>query len=82
MNLIKKIIIDTLYVSKLTGTNNKKVLIALSVFFSQLSALTDLFLIAVFSFLITEQSTQIVLVNDILNFIIKNKLLIVPVVFF
>ena len=82
MKLIKKIIIDVLYVSKLTGTNNKKVLIALSVFFSQLSALTDLFLIAVFSFLITEQMTQIVLVNDILNFVIKNKLLIVPVVFF
>ena len=46
MQLFKKIVIEVLYVSKLTGTNNKKILIALSVFFSQLAALTDLALIA------------------------------------
>ncbi len=76
MQLFKKIVIEVLYVSKLTGTNNKKILIALSVFFSQLAALTDLALIAIFSFLITGQATQVEVINYFLDFILFNKFLI------
>ena len=76
MQLFKKIVIEVLYVSKLTGTNNKKILIALSVFFSQLAALTDLALIAIFSFLITGQATQVEGINYFLDFILFNKFLI------
>ena len=55
---------------------NKKILIALSVFFSQLAALTDLALIAIFSFLITGQATQVEVINYFLDFILFNKFLI------
>ena len=76
MLIIKKIIAEVLYVSKLTGTNNKKVLIVMSVFFSQLAAITDLSLIAVFSYFITGENTQILFVNNLLDYFSENQYLI------
>jgi len=78
--IIKKIIAEVLYVSKLTGTNNKKVLIVMSVIFSQLAAITDLSLIAVFSYFITGENTQILFVNNLLDYFSKNKYLILIIV--
>lgn len=80
MLIIKKIIAEVLYVSKLTGTNNKKVLIVMSVIFSQLAAITDLSLIAVFSYFITGENTQILFVNNLLDYFSKNKYLILIIV--
>ena len=80
MLIIKKIIAEVLYVSKLTGTNNKKVLIVMSVFFSQLAAITDLSLIAVFSYFITGENTQILFVNNLLDYFSENQYLILIIV--
>ena len=80
MLIIKKIIAEVLYVSKLTGTNNKKVLIVMSVIFSQLAAITDLSLIAVFSYFITGENTQILFVNNLLDYFSENQYLILIIV--
>ena len=53
MRKLKKFIKDTLYVSKVTNTNNKKLLILSAVLLSQLSAFSDIFIILFFTFLIT-----------------------------
>jgi len=81
MNNIKKVLKNVLYVSKLTGTRNKKILILTSVTLSQLSAFTDVALIGIFAALIANQFTNIDLVNSFLNFILENKPLIVIIVF-
>ena len=81
MNNIKKIFKNVLYVSKLTGTRNKKILIITSVALSQLSAFTDVALIGIFAALIANQYTNIELVNSFLNFILENKSLILIIVF-
>ena len=56
----KKIIKDTLFVSKITKTNNKKLLILFSVSLSQLIALTDILIILFFTYIFTPtESPQI-----------------------
>lgn len=50
---LNKFIKDTLYVSKVTKTNNKKLLIFFAVVLSQLSAFSDIMIILFFTFLIT-----------------------------
>jgi len=77
---IKKIIQDVLYVSKVTQTQNKKILTILSVFFSQITAYTDIAIIAVFSAIIANQFTAIDFVDKIINYFIENKILIVLLV--
>lgn len=57
MNKLIKIVKDTLYVSKITKTNNKKLLIILAVFLSQLSAISDIGIILFFTYIITENIT-------------------------
>ena len=79
---IKKIINDVLYVSKLTKTTNKKVLITLSIILSQLSAGTDILLIGLFTFLITGQETNIETINNVLSFISENLYLLFLLVIF
>ena len=74
---MKKVITDILYVSKLTKIKNKKVLILFSVLLSQLTAATDLALIAVFASIIADQFTNIEYINLFLEFFIKYKFLIV-----
>ena len=48
MNKIKKVIQDVIFVSRLTNTRNKKVMTVISVILSQLSAVTDISIIAIF----------------------------------
>ena len=48
MEQIKKIFNDVLYVSKLTGTKNKKITIFFAVVLSQLTAFTDVLIIILF----------------------------------
>ena len=59
MNKIKKVIQDVIFVSRLTNTRNKKVMTVISVILSQLSAVTDISIIAIFSALIADQFTSI-----------------------
>lgn len=82
MKQLKQIIQDVVYISKITKTKNKKILTLISVLLSQLSALTDIFIIAIFSVLIAEQYTTLNFVNSTLNFFVENKILIVFLVSF
>ena len=61
MQFLKTIFKDILYVSKITGTQRKKVLILTSVVCSQLAILVDVFLIGLFAYLIADQKTNIVI---------------------
>lgn len=76
MTKLRKIISDVLHVSKLTKTSNKKILILLSIVFSQFSAGTDILLIGLFTFLITGQKTNIDFINEVLVFISNNLYLL------
>ena len=80
MDNIQKIIKDILYVSKLTGTKNKKLLIFTSIVLSQLTVAVDLLLIAVFASLIADQFTNIELLNNILVFFIEFKIIVLFIV--
>ena len=55
---IKKIYKDVLYVSKITKTNNKKLIIITAVILSQLTAAADIGLILFFSSFITGDFNQ------------------------
>jgi ABC-type bacteriocin/lantibiotic exporter with double-glycine peptidase domain len=77
---IKKLFANVLYVSKLTGTRNKKVLILGSIVLSQLSAFTDVALIGIFAALIADQYTNIELINNLLNLFLEYKPLIMLIV--
>ena len=77
---MKKVIADILYVSKLTNIKNKKILILSSILLSQLTAATDLALIALFAGIIADQFTNIEYINLFLEFFIDHKLLIVLIV--
>ena len=76
MNTFRDVIKDILYVSKLTGTKNKKLLITTSIILSQLTAGVDLLLIAIFASIIADQFTNIEFLNNLLNFFIENKILV------
>ena len=82
MKNFKDIVNDILYVSKLTKTKNKKVLILASILLSQFSAGIDLFLIATFASIIASQNTNIDLLNIVLEVIDENRFLIIFLVFF
>ena len=69
MQFIKTIFTDVLYVSKITGTQRKKLLIFASVICSQLAVLVDVFLIGLFAYLIAEQKTDIEFVDNIAMFL-------------
>ena len=80
MNKIKNIFKDILYISKLTKTKNKKVLIITSISLSQVSAGIDLLLIASFASLVASQLTNVEIINSILEIIDKYRILIVLLV--
>ena len=66
MRKFKIFMSDILYVSKKSGTNNKKLLILISVLLSNLTALADIAIIVLFSRFITNSSN----VGDRFSFII------------
>ena len=80
MNKLKIIFNDVFYVSKLTKTKNKKILIFISILLSQLSAGIDLFLIATFASIVANQFTNIEALNNVLNVIDQNRILVVVLV--
>ena len=82
MKFLRQVIQDVLYISKITGTKNKKILISTSVIFSQLAAVTDVFLIGLFAYLIADQKTNIEFIDSIALFFSNNKGLLLIIVFF
>ena len=81
MKQVKQIIQDVIYISKITKTKNKKILTIISVVLSQITALTDISIIAIFSVLIAEQYTSLGFVNNILDFFVENKIMIIVLYF-
>ena len=82
MKFLKTVFKDILFISKVTGTQKKKILIGISVIFSQLSVITDVFLIGLFAFLIAGQKTNIEIVDNLSDFFDENRILILFLVFF
>tara|TARA_B110000003_G_C16654696_1_gene536007 strand:+ start:8724 stop:10337 length:1614 start_codon:yes stop_codon:yes gene_type:complete len=80
MKKLKVIFNDIVYVSRLTKTKNKKILIFLSISLSQLSAAIDLLLIATFAAVVANQYTNIVILNSALEVINEYRLLVVILV--
>ena len=76
MKFLKTVVQDILLISKLTGTQNKKILVATSILFSQLSVVTDVFLIGLFAFLIADQKTNIEFVDSLGSYFDQNRYLI------
>ena len=77
MNYIKTLYKDVLYVSKITGTNRKKLLVLTSVIFSQLAVVTDVFLIGLFAYLIADQKTNIQIIDLIAEYFKTYSFLII-----
>ena len=73
---LKNIFKDILYVSKLTKTENKKLLIFVSVILTQASAYTDIGIIVIFSALIVDQYTGIQFLNNIIQLFVSNLYLL------
>jgi|MDTC01.1.fsa_nt_gb ABC-type multidrug transport system fused ATPase/permease subunit len=80
MKNLKDIVSDILYVSKLTKTKNKKLLIISSILLSQLSAGIDLIIIASFASFVASQLTNIEIVNFAIDVIDKYKIILVLLV--
>lgn len=74
MKRFKKISTDILYVSKITKTKNKKILILISVILSQLTAFTDIALISIFAAIVVDQFSGFYLIDIFLEFIVQNKI--------
>ena len=79
---IKKIYKDVLYVSKITKTNNKKLIIITAVILSQLTAAADIGLILFFSSFITGDFNQGNIFTPIIEFVLENKILLPILVVF
>ena len=77
MKKTKSLVEKFLYVSRLTGIQNKKIRIISSVVLSNVTVLLDILIIIIFGILITNSfdgSSDIS--KDVINFILNNKFLI------
>ena len=77
---INIVINDILYVSKVTRTKNKKILIITSVALSQLTALADILIISIFSVLIVDQYSGLLIIDNFLIFIQRFKFVLIFIV--
>ena len=77
MSQFKRILSDILYVSKITGTKNKKILVFSSIVLSQLTAFTDVAIISIFSLLVVGEKSNIYYVDLTLDYIEKNKFILI-----
>jgi len=72
----KKVISDVLYVSKITRVGNKKLLVISVALLAQLTAVSDIAIIAIFASIIADQFTNIELINELILFILDFPILI------
>lgn len=82
MKQLNKIVQDIFYVSKLTRTNNKKVIITIAVILSQLTALTDVFIIVLFATFITGNSYENPILSSAIDAIFEYKIIFPALVLF
>ena len=82
MKQLNKIVQDIFYVSKLTRTNNKKVIITIAVILSQLTALTDVVIIVLFATFITGNSYENPILSSAIDFIFEYKIIFPALVLF
>lgn len=75
MMQLKKLINDVLYVSKLTKTNNKKLIIFIAVVLSQLTAIIDIIIIVLFATFITGSTYDNPLLASLVDFVLIYKFL-------
>ena len=75
MNNLKQIVSDILHVSKITKTNNKKIIIGFSVFLTQMIAFSDIGIILFFTSIFSEIA---VLPDEleVLNYLFEIKILL------
>lgn len=81
MNLIKRVINDVRYVSKLTGTHNKKIIIVKAVIVSQLTAFSDIIIILLFAAIITGSFDNENILRPFIEIVLDYKLLLPLIVF-
>ena len=81
MKNFKKFLKDTIYVSRVTKTNNKKLLIITAVILTQFSALADIFIILFFTYIITESVSINPNLASILE-VIFSKTYFLPIIIF
>jgi len=72
----RKVISDVLYVSKITRVGNKKLLVISVALLAQLTAVSDIAIIAIFASIIADQFTNIELINELILFILDFPILI------
>ena len=82
MSKFKNILKDILYVSRVSKTENKKLLILTSVILTQVAAYTDIGIIVIFSALIVDQYTGIQFLNNIIEIFVDNTYLLPLLVIF
>ena len=70
MSKFKNILRDIIFVSRISKTKNKKLLIITSVILTQVAAYTDIGIIVIFSAIIVDQYTGIELLNNIIEILI------------
>ncbi len=76
MKLLKNIIIDIRYVSKLTGTHKKKITVFKAVIVSQLTAFSDILIILIFAAIITGSFDQDNILSPIINIVLEYKFIL------
>ena len=76
MSNFRKVISDVLYVSKITRVGNKKLLVISVALLAQLTAVSDIAIIAIFASIIADQFTNIELINKLILFILDFPILI------
>tara|TARA_B100000945_G_C20415946_1_gene615143 strand:- start:1046 stop:2665 length:1620 start_codon:yes stop_codon:yes gene_type:complete len=76
MKSFKRIYRDVIYVSRITKTNNKKIIILTAVVLAQLTALADILLILFFSAIITENFNTENIFTPIVEIVLEYKVLL------
>ena len=82
MTNFRNIFRDIIYVSRISKTQNKKLLIFTSIVLTQASAYTDIGIIVIFSAIIVNQYTGIELLNNLIGLFVDNTFLIPVLVIF
>ena len=78
MNKIKKFVSETIYVSKLTRVNKKKLRIVVSVLFSNITVALDILIIVLFSNFFVTSSYE----NNLIEYFLEREFLLPYLVFF
>ena len=73
---LKKVLNDVLYVSKQTGTNNKKITILLAIFASNITAILDIAIILILTSFFTGEYETFKTIESVINFIDRNMFLL------